>query len=396
MTIKRRLAIVVTHPIQHFVSFYRGLAARDDIELMVFFGAPIGIKPYFDTEMQTQISWKMDMLGGYDSVFLSPEQGEADPGPRAPNSKNVQAALSAFDPDAVIIYGYAQVNALRALWWCRTNAVPAMMIGDSELLQERADGKKFLKRLLVPLVLKQFSGFLSVGDRNEDYYRHFGIRDDAIFRVPFTIDEPAFRAARDTRRDARKSIRAAFGIAESSLLGLFVGKLSTRKRPHDILDALAYLKARQDADGIEFLFVGNGEAVAELQAQASAQDLPVHFAGFVNVDRLPAFYAAADVLVHPSAADPHPLICSEAACVGLPMILSDRIGAVGPTDIAREGRNALIFPVGHAPDIAEHLLFLRNSPERLAAMSKTSCAIYDDQNLATSIRGVVAALDAKA
>ena len=52
------------------------------------------------------------------------------------------------------------------------------------------------------------------------------------------------------------------------------------------------------------------------------------------------------VQVHPSQADPHPLITSEGACMGLPMIYSDRIGAVGPTDIAREGENVIVYPCG--------------------------------------------------
>ena len=43
-----RLAIVVTHPIQHFVPFYRALAADPGIDLHVLYGAPIGVKSYFD------------------------------------------------------------------------------------------------------------------------------------------------------------------------------------------------------------------------------------------------------------------------------------------------------------------------------------------------------------
>ena len=39
-----RLAIIVTHPIQHFVPFYRALASDQEIDLHVLYGAPIGVQ----------------------------------------------------------------------------------------------------------------------------------------------------------------------------------------------------------------------------------------------------------------------------------------------------------------------------------------------------------------
>lgn len=391
MPARCRLAISVSHPIQHFVPFYRALAAQPGIALQVIYGAPIGLKPYFDAEMNTEIAWKMDMTGGYPHVFLEPDKADSEPSFFGLNSPKLAVALTAFAPDAVIIYGYTQMNNLRALGWCTANRVPAMMIGDSELLQPRSRSKEAARRLILPIILGRFSAYLSVGDHNQAFYRAFGAPADRIFRVPFTIDEHAFRAAAANRDVLRAETRSALGIDPDALVALFVGKLSDRKRPGDLLDAVNALSGRSGR-AIHALFAGNGELLTGLKERAARDATPATFAGFVNVDRLPAIYAAADVLVHPSRADPHPLICSEAACIGLPMLLSDRIGAVGRTDIARPGENTEVFRVGDVERIATLLGELADDRARCHAMAQRSRAIFDQCDVRASVAGVLAAL----
>lgn len=376
MTARRRLAIVVSHPIQHFVPFYRALAADPDVGLHVLFGSRMGLESYYDAEMRTEIKWKMDMLGGYPHAFLSD-----DP-------TRVGVALKALRPDAVLVYGYNQRNAQRALLWCRRHRVPALMLSDSEPLTPRARWKALLKDVIVRRVFGLCSAFLSVGDNNEAYYRAYGAKADRIFRAPFTIDEAAYRDARARRADLRAELRKELGIPADARVALFVGKLSARKRPQDLLDALQFVP------GIHALFAGNGELAEALKAHTRARGLAAHFAGFVNVDRLPALFAAADILVQPSQADPHPLVCSEAACVGLPMILSDRIGAAGPTDIARPGENAIVYPCGDAAALARALDHVCGDDDRLREMSEASARIFEDQDVRRSVAGVKAALAA--
>lgn len=67
---RTRLAIVVSHPIQHFVHFYRALAAREELAVKVFFCSRIGMEKYFDRDMDTVIRWADDMAGSFDHEFL--------------------------------------------------------------------------------------------------------------------------------------------------------------------------------------------------------------------------------------------------------------------------------------------------------------------------------------
>lgn len=387
-----KLAIVVSHPIQHFVHFYRALAAHPEVDLTVLFGAPIGLKSYFDKEMNTEIAWAMDMLSGYDHKILEPDQVHIQPGLRAPNAPALGRELSALQPDVVLIYGYAQINAARALWWCNRHSVPALMIGDSELRRQRSSIKTMVKRLAMPLVLGRYSAFLSVGDCGEDYYRAYGVAKDKIFRSPFTIDESAYKAARTNRTAMRAAVRTEYNIGENDFVTLFVGKLSQRKRPNDLLDAVTDLARRSGEQRHVALFAGNGEEMAAMEARIAQENLPARLAGFVNVDRLPALYAAADVLAHPSGADPHPLVCSEAACMGLPMVLSDRVGAAGPTDIARDGDNAIVVPVGDVHALADALDKIGSDSDLFKRMAGRSLEIYDELDIRRSVGGIVDAM----
>ncbi len=384
-----RLVIVVSHPIQHFVPFYRALAAHPEIDLTVVYCSRIGLEPYFDKGMNTTISWNMDLLSGYDYVFL-PEAGEiASTGPREVNNPSITRELGRLKPDTVLIYGYRYLTTLRALWWRRRTGTPALMISDSELKTPRSGWVKMAKRVIVPIVLRQFRAFLTVGDCNEDYYARYGVPRDRMFLSPFTIDEDSYRAARSNRAALRADLRAELGIPATDIVALTVGKLSRRKRPDDVVAVARRLAPR--GLPIRFVLAGDGERMDDLKA--AAEGLPLHFVGFINVDALPRYYAAADMILHPSACDPHPLVMSEAACIGLPLVISDRVGAAGPTDIARAGENAVVFPVGDIEAIAREIAGLAADRDRLARMSANSIKIFDALDIETSVAGAVAALE---
>lgn len=389
-----RLAIVVSHPIQHFVAFYRALAGHPRIDLKVFYAARIGVERYFDDEMLTEIKWEMDLLSDYPHEFLPGAETVKEISFGSIDSTGLAATLDDFDPDAVVVYGYTQGNSWRAMIWARQNGRRVFMISDSELLQKRRRILDMPKAAMVRTAYRFVDAFLSVGDRNEEYYRRYGVPQERIFRSPFTIDEQTFRNAAGNRPQARQALREELELAGDAKIALFVGKLSARKRPGDLLSALTRL---QEAGGptVHAVFAGSGAQLDSLRAEAKRTEAPAHFLGFCNLGRLPSLYVAADMLVHPSEVDPHPLVCSESACVGLPVILSDRIGAEGPTDIARNGQNALVYPVGDVQALAARIARLAEDDALRQRMSQRALEIFDELDINRSVSGVIDALDAR-
>ena len=49
------------------------------------------------------------------------------------------------------------------------------------------------KRIVLPRFFQECDGFLTIGDNNEDYYRHYGVPDAKMHRGAFPIDVGRFR-----------------------------------------------------------------------------------------------------------------------------------------------------------------------------------------------------------
>ena len=399
MTAPRRLAIVVSHPIQHFVHLYRALAGREDLVVKVFFCSRIGLDAYFDTEMATTIQWAGSLTAGYDHEFLPESAAIAKIGFREVNNPGISPALAAFRPDAVLLYGYAQLTQLRALAWCWWQKIPALMAGDGDNVQDRQTLRGRVRKFLLRAVLGRVAAFLTVGDQNEAMLAGLGQPGQKFFRTPFPIDEALYLGFRQRRGAERARIRRQHGIAEEAFVLLFVGKLSARKRPLDLAAACARLPGRPAGSRpVALLYCGDGLERPALAAAIARQTMQAVLAGFVNVDQLPGYYCAADVLVHPSEHDPHPLVCSEAACIGLPMILSDRVGAAGPTDIALVGQNALVYPCGDVAALARAIAQLHGDDGLCQEMAARSLVIYTHCGLevaASAVARAVAAVTAR-
>ena len=217
--------------------------------------------------------------------------------------------------------------------------------GDSHLGTRRNGALWAAKALAFPYLLRQFDGFLYVGQRNREYLQHYGVPESRLFFSPHCVDNDVFAAA---------SVAAHGGASGSHRQArrrvLFVGKLLARKHPADLLHAVARLAEHR----IEVVFAGSGELEGELRQVAATLALPVTFLGFVNQSQLPAVYASADVLVLPSdGRETWGLVVNEAMACGLPAVVSDAVGC-GP-DLVERGATGAVFPLGDVAALAAAL-----------------------------------------
>jgi glycosyltransferase involved in cell wall biosynthesis len=394
MTTKKiRVAIVVSHPIQHFVHLYKALAKDQSIELKVFFASNIGAKAYFDKDMNTEIKWNIDLLADYDYEFLPEAEFISKTGFWAINNPSIISALKKYSPDIVQLHGYAQLTMLRALVWCKWKRTPVLLSTDSSLLFRRAAWKMLLKDIVLTKLFSFFDGVIATGDNNIAYFKKYGVKLDLIFRAPFTVDQVLLSNARDEKTALRAEYREKYGIAHDEVVLLFVGKLAPWKRPQDLLDALSLAKAELGvAVKLVAFFAGDGAMRKELEAQAMLNNARAIFAGFINVDILPSIYAMSDVLVFPSEREPYGLSAREAICVGLPLIVSDQIGCMGPLDAARQDYNALVYPSLNADLLAKAIITLASNPQKLIEMSQASLRVADEMRQDFSLAGYINAV----
>ncbi|HEX4303162.1 MAG TPA: glycosyltransferase family 4 protein [Rhizomicrobium sp.] len=393
MNRKIRFAVVASHAIPYYVPFYRALTKYGDIDVHAFFATKVGIAKTLDAGMGIELAWKTDLLAGYAHTFLPEADGITKLTFSEIDNPSLAKTLDAFDPDIVLIHGYTQKTMLRAIAWCRRRGVPALMISDSSLHVGTSPVMRLAKAAVLPVVLGQFSAFLSIGDANQKYLETFGVPAKRIFRVPNMVDE-GFWSFRARREQERARVRAQLNLEPDDLVALFVGKIIARKRPGDLVAALARLRdTAAPARHILALFAGDGAERAELEREAKAQGLPARFLGFVNIDDLPGYYCAADLMVHPAEIETFGVIVLEGAIMGLPLVLSDHVGAIGPTSIARPGENALIHRCGDVAGLAAALQDLAQNPAKLAQMAAASLRISEELDYRMSVRNTLKAID---
>lgn len=374
-----RLAVVVSHPIQHFCPQYSSWSKLKNIDLRIFFASRNGLDTYFDEDFATSIKWEGLALD-FPHEFLS---GAANRRVTASlDAPTVAGRLSEFGPHVLCVYGYGQRLQRRAAAWARNSGVPILMISDSQLRFKRSWTRRALKALVLPWLLAKVDRFLTVGDANEAYLRHYGVRDDRLVRCYFPVDVECFDRVHETRSDSRRAVRAEHGIPEHHLVLLMVGKLAERKRQQDLVAFSNQIGELRDDVTVVLAGVGRQEEALQRLARTHGPG-GVVLAGFVQPRTLAKYYSAADVYVHCSSEDHNPLAVSEAVYSGLPVVLSDRCGNYGPSDTVQPGTNGYVYPCGDVGAMASVLNRLLESPDRRAAMGQASRSIgRNNQRLA--------------
>jgi len=386
-----RLALVVTHPIQHFAPLYREVAAAGELDLRVFFCCDWGIKAYFDELYGREVEWDVPLLEGYAHEFLPIRRRPRRISFFEVDNPAVAARLGAFAPDALLVHGYGCRTMWRAVRWAKRWGVPALLSSDSNAGAPVAAWKRPLKRLLVGRFYAGLAGALAVGGNNRAYHREFGLPDERIFPGVLPADGRRLLAGVPDPAAARREVRASLDLPEGAVVALFCGNLTPWKRADDLVAA-----AQAAGPPVWALVVGDGPERTRVESLAAAGAGRVRFAGFVNQSAIPRYYAAADLLVVPSERDAHPLVVTEALFFGLPIVVSDALGCIGPGDTAQVGRNAIVFPRGNRRALAGLLASLAGSPDRRAQLGEASQAIAREHDapeaarlLANAVRAAV-------
>ena len=365
---KKRVAVIVSHPIQHFCPQYASWALLQGVELRVFFASKHGLNGYEDREFARRIQWQGLKLD-FPCEFLPGAEDRALG--ITIDTPELDARLAAFAPDVLVSYGYSQRLQRHAQQWAKRARVPVLMISDGELRTRRSWLKTSIKAFLLPLWLRSYRLFLTVGDANEAYYRRYGVRDGRFVRCFFPIDQKHYDGILAEKSAARQRVRSAHGIPAQHKVVLNVGKLVPWKRQRDLVNFSNGLQGQYE--DITVILVGTGRDEASLRKLRKREGPGgVVFAGFVSPDVLADYYCAADVYAVCSDHEPHSLAISEAIYCGLPVVVSDRCGSYGPTDDVRPGLNGFVYQCGDVCELSRLLLLVLGQTDVYTRMCEAS------------------------
>ena len=385
MTARARLAILASHPIQYYAPLFRTLAQALDVH--VYYSHHASPEQQAAAGFGTAFDWDLDLLSGYQHSFLNNRAAYPDAQRfRGCDTPEIGARLREGSFDAVLALGWHLKSLLQGTWAAKRLGLPVLVRGDSHLATPRSRAKVLAKRLTYPVFLRTFDAALTVGERNRDYYEHYGYPRQRMFHSPHCVDTSWFRQ-RATQK-SRAHLRSRLGVRPEEKLILFAGKLIEAKRPFDVVRAAEVARARGRAAHVAI--AGSGKLEGLLREAASALKVPLHCLGFQNQANMPAVYAAADVLVLPSECETWGLVCNEALACGTPVVVSDAAGCA--PDLAADGRAGRSFPVGDCAACAQSLIDLFNDPPDDEELEQVS-ARY---SLMKAAEGITAAMSAVA
>jgi glycosyltransferase involved in cell wall biosynthesis len=346
-----RLAVVLSHPTQYYSPWFRWLRAHTALEFRVFYLWDFGVTTQRDPQFDTAFQWDVNLLSGYDAEFVP--NTSRNPGTHhfgGLRNPQLTARLAAWQPTAILFFGYKWSAHVHAIAWARWHGIPLLFRGDSHFLGRGQPGLG--KRLPLQALYAQFRAFLPVGAANRAYFTALGVPDQKQFFSPhagntglFTRDDPRHHAA-------AAALRASLGLVPDTRVLLFAGKLVPAKQPRELLQV--FLNSRPARAAL--VFVGDGAEKTELLALArTAQPGAVHFLPFANQTEMPGRLLLADIFALPSRGhyETWGLAVNEAMHMGVPALVSDRVGC--QRDLVTEGETGWVFRAEESGELARGL-----------------------------------------
>jgi glycosyltransferase involved in cell wall biosynthesis len=319
----------------------RALDEQGDELLVVY---PESMRDAFESVRDT--AWDPAQYFGYAERF-----GWQD----APDTDELIHRLEDFRPDAVVTASWAWPKAYRTAVKAQPDGVLTVLAMDNIW---RGSVRQWLGRLVHRFYIDPlFDCVVVPGDRSEWFARRLGFGADDVIRGFYTADTPLFdRGPRDgTELVASRSF-------------LFVGRLVTQKAV-DVMGA-AYRRYRElTEEPWDLQVVGMGPMETEL---AGIPGVVLH--GFLLPPDVADLMHRVSAFVLPSRAEPYGIVVHEAAAAGLPMLVSDTVGAA--PGLVQDGGNGWVVAAGDSEQWAAAMARMSSGgADRLQEMSALSHAL---------------------
>jgi glycosyltransferase involved in cell wall biosynthesis len=267
-----------------------------------------------------------------------------------PVTPGIARALRESRPDIVVVSGWSTFASQAAVAWCRAHRIPYVLHVESHDLDSRPRWRRVVKDTVATPVIRGAASVLAVGSAARASVLARGAKEVRIFANTIDVERWIERA----------------------------GSLS--RSPHD---------------GIVVLSVGRDvpeKGFDVLTAACREVDMRLELVtGGLTEDELARRYAEADVFALLSRHEPWGVVVNEAAASGLPLVLSDRVGAAH--DLLRDGENGYVVP---AEDVGAAAAALRKltDPAMRARMGGRSRELVRAWDYDASVEAFLAATSA--
>jgi glycosyltransferase involved in cell wall biosynthesis len=303
-----------------------------------------------------------------------------------PFTPGVVRVLTQARPEVVVVSGWSTFAAQAAITWCRVKDVPYVLVVESHDEGPRAGWRRTVKGVVVPPVVQNASGVLVTGTLARSSMISRGAAPERVRVFANTIDVEGFGERADRLAEQRPRLRAELGSDSDDVVVVSVARLVPEKG----LDTLIRAIAAADDLHLVLVLAGDGPERKELGRLARELEVRAVFAGDAAWEKIVEVYVAADVFALLSEREPWAVVVNEAAACGLPLVLSDRVGAAH--DLLRDGENGSLVPSGDVEAAARALRKLARDPDLRRAQGARSRELARDWGYGPSVDGFLAAV----
>jgi glycosyltransferase involved in cell wall biosynthesis len=355
------------------------VAQHEDVGLSVIYAAPTVAARTWDVDAQ------------HDALFL---RGVRVPGARQvlhhdyPVTPGVVRALARAKPDVVVVSGWSTFAAQAAIAWSRLRRVPYVLLVESHDEGPRPGWRRKVKGTVVPPIVRGASGALVTGTLARRSMIDRGARPEDVHVFANTIDVESFGARADELTSRRYDLRAELDVADDDVVVVSVARLVPEKA-HDVL---LHAIAEADDTRLVLVLVGEGPERGRLRRLADELGARLVLTGDRPWERIVEAYVAADVFALLSEREPWAVVVNEAAACGLPLVLSDRVGAA--PDLLEDGANGYLVAAGDIAAAAAALRRLAGDVEERRRFGARSRELVQAWGYGPSVEGFLAAVRA--
>jgi glycosyltransferase involved in cell wall biosynthesis len=372
-----RIAAVFPEPTPYRAPLLDRIAALDEVDLTVIYAG----------ETVAARTWRV--APAHLAVYL---KGFRVPGAERlvrhdyPLTPGVVGALTDVRPDVVVVSGWSTFAAQAAIAWCRLKDLPYVLVVESHDEGPRPGWRRLVKGTVVPPVVSGAAGVLVTGSLARDSMVARGAAPQKVRVFANTIDVEGFGARADRLADRRAELRRDLGVGPDDTVVLCVARLGPEKRLDDLVRAVS---AGGDPR-LVLVIAGEGPERALVERVAREHAVRLLMLGDVEWERIVELYVAADVFALLSERETWAVVVNEAAACGLPLVLSDRVGAAH--DLLRDGENGTLVPAGDVGAAAAAFRALAADPELRRAQGERSRELARDWGYGPSVEGFLEAV----
>jgi glycosyltransferase involved in cell wall biosynthesis/GT2 family glycosyltransferase len=342
-----RVTVVSPEPTPYRSPLFDRIAARPEVELTVIYAG----------ETVAGRTWQVEPR--HPSIVLD---GVRVPGVRRalrhdyPVTPDVLRALRDADPDVVVAHGWSTFASQAAIVWSRRHGIPYVLLVSSHDAVDRARWRQAVRRPIVPPVVRGAWGGLALGTLSRESLVAHGLPPSRVRLFANTIDVGAVGEQAARLAATRPALREALGLRADDVAVLSAGRLA----PEKAHDTLIHAVAAVEEAALSLVIAGEGPERAVLERLAGELGVRLTLTGDLPWERLLEAYVAADVFALLSTWEPWGVVVNEAAACGLPLVLSDGVGAA--PDLLRDGENGTLVPAGDVTATAAALRRLAADP----------------------------------